>query len=346
MIAISILAISGCTRNGGDVRSENNSKNGSSGQMDNPISIHINVADAMPISKELREKTVIRLEENDNIIGVPQSMVILGDTIYAIDSFQNPGFYAYLHNGKQIFNYCLRGGGPEDISSLFCLAINDSVISAFDVPSSSLVFIDKKGHYVERIPMSVMVTGAMQDNSGGLWIDYSNQKYSTTKLSWKKDPDAEEIEVIKVPEYLKGMTKIGLQTFSRLDDGTINYLPSLEPRIYSLYEGKARLKYELDFGNLWPDEDTMKREYQGNSWARKMNKFPIQSLNAVENGSYLVVSFNYNQSRHIFVYEKKNSQGEIFIDDTNQFYAPEAVFENQLYIPKKDDTIGVVNIQD
>ena len=91
--------------------------------------VEIDFNGAEPITKHFKKVgNIIFDEDTEEIIGGIQQMIVRGDTIYAVDPAKNPGLYAYLKDGSQIFAYCNQGGGPEDISSPMSLTINDTEI--------------------------------------------------------------------------------------------------------------------------------------------------------------------------------------------------------------------------
>lgn len=310
-----------------------------------PIKIKISLKGARPMSQSFSDKEVLILPDTcENFVGIPGYIRVCGDTLFIIDPVKWPGFYAYLHDGQQLFSYCSRGSGPEDIGMLFGLNASDSLLSSFDMPSSSLVFVDKKGKFAKRVAINPMACSAIADRSGGIWTDYSNQEYETTRLSWRTTPESEEIEILPVPEHLKGMTAVDGHPFSSLEDGTINYRPAIEPYVYGLSNGKAWLKYELDFGSLWPDESTIKREFGGNDWAIKFSSFPISMIKIEENAQWLIISFNYIDDKYIHIYDKTASRGVTYRDDIEGYYSPAYVSGDKMYIPTKDDTIEIINL--
>lgn len=310
-----------------------------------PVRIKLSIKDARPMSRSFGDIEELRLSDAyANFVGIPGYIKVEGDTLYIIDPVKSTGFYAYLHDGRQLFSYCSPGSGPEDFGMLFGLTVDDTLLSSFDFSSRALVFVDKNGNFAKRIAVNPMACGAMADKSGGIWTNYSNQQLETTKLSWRATPESEEIEILPVPEYLKGMTAISGQDLSRLDDGSINYCPVLEPRVYGLSDGKAWLKYELDFDGLWPDEATIAKEYSGNDWASKFMSFPITTIRVEENNRWLVVSFDYEGDKYLHIFDKMRSDGATYRDDRDFYFSPEAVSGNKLYIPTKDDTIEIINL--
>lgn len=314
-------------------------------QESEPVSIKISVKGARPVSKSFSDIEVLTLPDTcENFVGIPGYIRVSGDTLFIIDPVKANGFYGYLHDGHQLFSYCSRGGGPEDIGMLFGLSVNDSLLSSFDFNSMDLVFVDKKGKFVKRIAVNPMACGAIYDKSGGIWTDYSNQEFETTKLSWRATPESEEIEILPVPEHLKGMTAIDGQHFSSLEDGTINYRSTLDPRVYGLEKGRAWLKYELDFGRLWPDESTIAKKYGGNDWAIKFRSFPIGVMHVEESDLWLIISFNYEDDTYIHIYDKTEAKGVTYRDDRGIYYSPATISGDKLYIPTKDDTIEIVNL--
>lgn len=315
-----------------------------------PVTIKLSVDDARPFSKTYKPAQVVTLDDStEDIVGVPAAIEVVGDTLYIIEPRNNPGFRAYLHDGRQLFSYSSVGSGPEDIVSPINLCVNDSLLSTFDWASFSLVFVDKNGHFVKRYSVGEQAVAAMEDKSGGIWTDYSNQEYETTRLSWKPTPDAIEVEVLPVPEHLKGLTLVSMMHFSRIYDGTINYVPPLDPRVYGLLKGKAWIKYELDFDGLWPDEEEIQRELGGNDWATKLRYFPaIKKTRVLEDDRWLVISFDHdterNKEHYIHVYDKNSAKGITYRDDEEIYFAPEAISGNRLYIPTKEDTIAIIDL--
>ena len=94
--------------------------------------VEIDFDGAEPIAKHFKTVgNIVFDEDTEEIIGSIQQMIVRGDTIFAVDPAKNPGLYAYLKDGSQIFAYCNQGGGPEDISSPMSLTINDTEISEF-----------------------------------------------------------------------------------------------------------------------------------------------------------------------------------------------------------------------
>lgn len=312
-----------------------------------PVDIEIDIKKALPLSENLRSVSTIEFsEEPAEIMGQPQSIVVRGDTIYGIDSHINPGFYAYLKNGEQILNYCSRGNGPEDVVSPFCLNVTDEGMNAFDLGSTSLIFIDKKGSFLRKVTLSPMALAAAVDNSGGIWTDYSNQRYSDTRLTYKADSLSEEKIVLKVPEKIKGMTTIGIQNLTNLEDGTINYVPEFEPVIYQLKEGEATPKYNIDYKGLWPDDETFKSKYTGDSWAVDIREFPVTGITVKENENWLVIGFENGEDRYINVYDKIHGHGRTLGDEEKIYYNPKYIVDDNLYMLRRDDKMDVLDLSD
>lgn len=357
-IIVSALIMTACTNKNASHGKDDNVQNTTTQadsltpglQPSDPITIKMSVDKAAPWSKIYTPAEVITLDDStEDIVGIPAAIEVVGDTLYIVEPRHNPGFRAYLHDGSQIFSYSSVGSGPEDIVAPFSLCVSDSLLSTFDMATKSLVFVDKKGNYIKRYKLGEQAVAGIEDESGGIWTDYSNQQYESTRLSWKATPEDEEIEILTVPEHLKRMTLISMQHFTRIYDGTVNYVPALEPRVYSLLNGQARVKYELDYDGLWPNEEEFKREFSGNDWASKLRSLPIDKTKVIENDRWLVISFEYNDGIHnrekyIHVYNKNASKGVTYIDDSGIYFSPQAISGNLLYIPTKEDTIEVIDL--
>ena len=272
-IAISLAVITGCKS---QPKSASTDVEADSADSIVAKTLSISIEDAKPIAENLDiVKKIVFDEDVEEVMGIPQAIEFRGDTIFAVDSYQAPGVYAYLTDGTQLWAYCSEGGGEEDASSPFNLNVTDDGVSVYDMSVKKIVVLDKAGKFVKTIHAHPDTQNIIMDRKGGIWTDYSNQSDGTALLSYRASADDEEMELLPVPELLKGMTVVGLRSLSPLEDGSINYMSAVEPRVYSLRDGKATLKYEFDFGSLWPDDETIRDKFTGNSWARKFRDFPV-----------------------------------------------------------------------
>lgn len=309
------------------------------------IVLDIDIDEARPFEGHFPTSDVFAVNENDEpFMGRPESMSIRSDTIYAVDGFYAPGFYAYKHDGTKIFHYCSTGGGPEDVNRPRYIAVIDSTISAFTSAPPSIAVIDKQGKFVKRIELPFTACGAMLDPAGGYWVHFSNQEDEDFKLVWYADETSLPVVALKVPEHLKGMTTSSTGVFQNLGDGTLNYMDLYEPRIYSLRHGRCHIKYELDFNGLWPDDNTIKSRYGGDSWADKSRDFPIFGLAAVEGEKWLAVTFRHNSLMYVYLYDKTGNSGSIYVDKDQSYSYPKCINGSRIYMPRKDDTIEILDL--
>lgn len=309
------------------------------------VNVLIDVDAAKNMSNALKKIASIKFDEDaENFIGIPQNLVVRGDTLFAIDSYKAPGFYAYDRNGNQLFSYCAIGDGPEEFYDLSDLIVGDTTISAFDRSNGQIIVIDKKGKFNNKYEIPSNVYGAIIDSAGDYWIDFSNNNTDDAKLAWRPDTAINYKSVLPVPEVLKGMTNIPLQQFYRLTDGETIYLPSFENKIYRLKSGKALLKYNLDFNGLWPTDEEM-HKWQGNDWALKMRDFPIEGLICQENERWLVVGFNHDGKLYIHTYNKESKKGKTYVNTDKSYYIPMDVYGDELFMLRSDGYLDVLNIE-
>ena len=303
---------------------------------------------AEPIARHLeRVGNVAFDEDTEEIIGGIQQMAVRGDTIFAVDPAKNPGLYAYLKDGTQLFAYCNTGGGPEDISSPMSLSVSDTEIVVFDMASTKLTHFSKDGRFLRNIDLPVFALSAIEDPVKGIWIDYSNQEYEDLKLAWKADEESEPVPVLGVPDHLKGMTTVKLVNMRQLPDGEVRYLPSLEPLIYALRDGKAVEAYELDYKGKWPSEEYFKTKFSGNDWAVKIiRELPINQKGFAENDRWVAIGNVLNRDKtYITVYDKQTGESTTYIDADRTYYGPAYIDGDDLYIQRNDDTIDILRLR-
>lgn len=230
IIFILCILMAGCMNNSKVASNENAAKSTSNPDV---YSLKFDFDKAYEISGNLQRVSIIRFDEDtENFPGGIQQIAVKGDTVYLVDPAKTPGLYAYLKDGTQLFAYCNNGSGPEDIASPISIAVTDSEINIFDFAAKKLISFTKDGRFKHKIDLSMDVTSAIKDQDGGIWIDFSNQRYGDEKLIWKKNEDSSPITVLTVPEHLKGMTTVPLMNMAQLANGELRYIPSLEPYIY------------------------------------------------------------------------------------------------------------------
>lgn len=308
--------------------------------------VEIDFDGAEPIAKHFKTvDNIVFDEDTEEIIGSIQQMTVRGDTIFAVDPAKNPGLYAYLKDGSQIFAYCNQGGGPEDISSPMSLTVNDTEITVFDMAGTKLMHFSKDGKFQKSIDLPVFALAAIEDKNGGIWIDYSNQQYEDLKLAWKENEESDPVPVLGVPDHLKGMTTVELVNMLPLPNGELRYLPSLEPCIYALQDGKAVEAYELDYKGKWPSEEDFKTKYTGNDWAIKIRNIPVKLKGFTENDRWFVIGNILNREKtYITVYDKQTGYSTTYIDSDKSYYHPAYIDGDDLYLTRQDDSLDILRL--
>ncbi len=339
-LMILLCAITGCGSKGAGADHHDEQP------VDSARTVNIDLSAPLDHTAGLESESILQLDEDcDNIMGMPHNIIVRGDTIFAIDALQSPGIYMYYKDGRQLLAYCKPGTGPGDITSPSGLTVTDTEISTFDTASGKIVVIDKRGNYKRSIDVPLTAQNAILDKNDAVWVDYTNQLYDDTRLSWRKDTVSEYTTVLTVPDFAKGITVIELQPLQTAPDGTMSYLPVMEPRIYSLCDGKAHIRYNLDFGPVWPDEETLKKNFTGNDWLRKSRDFPIQSMRFHESDKYLAVGFRYDDRLFVTIYDKESGDAHTYQFDKDIYGGSKYVTDSQLYMYRTDDGIEIFRIK-
>ena len=290
-------------------------------------------------------------ESVEKFIGEPAIVVVKGDTIFAVDMRKAPGIYAYRRDGSQLFAYTSTGQGPEDFMILSDLHVSPTEISAFDRPSNHLFVIDKQGNFKERIWTPTYTLAAFKGDKGDIWVDFSNLRQGDgVQLAWAPPVERTDsmIEVRAVPESMRGITSTDLQTFLRLDTDEVIFHPAFERYIFTVKDGKIAKRYDMDFGDLWWDDEKMASVASSNAWARILPDFPIQPFYVQENQKWLILSFRANrEKRYCFIYDKTNDRSRIFIDDDGKYLGIKAIVDDEMYFFRVNDgNLDIISISD
>lgn len=139
------------------------------------------------------------------------------------------------------------------------------------------------------------------------------------------------------------MVNVPLQQFHLLSNGEITFLPSFEHQIYTLHQGTATLRYNLDFNGLWPEDDEIKR-LNDNFWAVRMRDFPVTRLICQENDKWLIVGFRNKDDLYLHIFNKSESEGTTYKDTAESYYIPMDVVGDDLYMLRTDGNLDVLEL--
>ncbi len=310
-----------------------------------PATVSIDIDNAVDMDKVLKSKQLIELEDNtEHIIGNIHNVVVRGDTIFAIDAYKDPGIYAYLTNGKQLFAYCSTGNGPGDISSPQGLSVTADEVSTYN-SMSKIIVIGKDGKYRRSIDTPIMTLSALLDSKGNVWADFTNQDYGDDRVSWKAASATEYETVQKVPEMLRGVTIIEIEPLQNLNDSTIGYQPVMEPTIYTLSDGKASVRYNLDFNGLWPDDETMKSKFTGAAFAPMQRYFPVIAMHFHESDRYFVLKFVHDKISYAHFLDKYTGKEQTVKIDNDVYSGSIYVTDTDFYLKRSDDRLEIMTIK-
>lgn len=311
--------------------------------------VRISVDDAKPASPMEQAGSIVFDDSVDEFIGIPCCIAVSGDTIFAIDGVKAPGFYAYRHDGSQIWAYSSKGLGPEDFVGLTTMQLTDSTVSAMDSGGGSIISLDHNGQFLRKTAVPFGVMSALLAPDGGCYLHFDNTSDRGMKLGWVAGgSDADHaVTVMTVPDGLDGLTSWGMETLQQLPDGAVIYQPGFDRTVYTLVDSVAYPRYEFDFGDLWWSDRRLSEVAQSPDFIRQIAEFPIQGKKIKENDRWLVVYFTVRKRMGYFhILDKQSGDRLTFVDEDKEYYGSAALSGDSLYLPRTDDTIGIIRLTD
>lgn len=269
--------------------------------------ISVNLDKAEDFMGSIGMMNVFRLDEDSqDIPGVYSKVEWKGDSIFILDSFKSRGLYLYNPDGKLEGVYNKYGSGPDEFLGLNDFIINDDGVVLLDTYSDSKrIYLDKDLNFLRKEEAENKAAHFARDDNGGIWYDRGNIAYGENNSKLVYVFGNKRKSVLEVPENLKNITFSNSNSFSRLKNDTLAYLPVLEPYIYGCVDGKVFKLLEFDFEGKWPVINSEDSSLHPLYIMRKIaDEGKIYGMNMVSDNKHLVLSFNCDDDFFIMLLDK------------------------------------------
>jgi hypothetical protein len=117
---------------------------------------------------------IVHLETNENsIIGNINSITIMRDTIYILDSWKTKSLFQFDMNGKFIRKFGRNGNGPGEFVEPTNATINDSLVLIYDQWQQKVIKFDHNGKILSDRVLPFMCNNVMMLENGDI-LCYGN----------------------------------------------------------------------------------------------------------------------------------------------------------------------------
>lgn len=287
--------------------------------------ITVNLDSSKDFVNEIANMQVTRLTEDDDFSpGDFSKTQWKGDTLFILDSFKSKGLYVYGPDGNLIKSYREYGHGPKEFLGLSDFLIKDNEIVLLDTYGSpNRIILDSELNFLRKEEAEDKASHFFEDSDGGIWYDKGNIAYDMNedKLIYYKDGVRKG--VLEIPENLKNITFSNPNSFCLLKNGSIGYLPALEPYVYECKNGEAKKLFMLDFGEKWPIMDKKASATHPLQLMKDIvDKGEIFGLDMFSDNDHIVFTFRCKDLFYILIVDQN------IPDNTRLLHIDEAEMDN------------------
>lgn len=318
---------------------------------DSTVTLAIDILGAEPLDDDVyATDSIILVGDANSIPGIIIDVAISGDTLFLCDPIKAHGLFLYDTKGNYISSIGEIGQGPDEVLDYtdFCLA--NAHVYILDNPGHKIVKYDKGGKCITKFDIKPAVMNFAMDENEGMWLDRGNSGvYKDDRFNDKlcHIKNGTSTTLLSLPENLEGLTISPRSNFQELADGTISYMPSMQPEIYSLKNENIGLKYILDFGEYWPSPELLNTLKDKDIYSKVnalMKKDLVMNLSFTENEYWLALNFTVKDKYYVYVFNKSMSVGKLFLDKSHRLYYPILINGNNMFIATGTD--GTIMVYD
>lgn len=274
---------------------------------------------------------------------------LVNDSLYILDPIKARGLFVFNTEGIFLTTIGKIGPGPEELMDFTDFDVNESEILILDNISRKINTYSKNGEYICSIPTEPMTMNIASDRDGGLWLDRGNvTTFKSDSLHWKLSYQTLEDRniMLPVPTMLDGITISPRSNFNKYDNSVIAYMPSMEPVIHTLKDGKITESLAINFGKYWPDDDFFEK-YSKTDIYTIVNTLSsedyVMNLSFVENKEWIVIDFSIKDNYFISITKKDKSKNYLIKSNKdNAIGYPILLNDDDMWVATPDD--GIIRI--
>ena len=278
------------------------------------------------ISLVFSQIDVLTLQENeDNLIGEVNKIVISDQYIYVLDSWKSKALFVFDKDGAFIRAFDALGTGAGEFVSPDDFQIDNDLrqIIILDKNSRKLLFYDLDGDFIRDIKLDYFVNS---------FILYQDDKIILDRGNYISDNTDEYLAIISKKEgktlqtlfprdkVLENMTFSPFNPLTKISD-TILYLPPMNSAVYEVHQDLYKQKYAFNFGRLWPNNEELEKlkdQHPMDIVKTLTKKGYVLFPNFLENRKHICLNFTVDNKKIVAFFDKKNKKNIVVNWESDQ----------------------------
>jgi hypothetical protein len=303
------------------------------------------------LKQNVEEKTIqdialsmefLRLEESvEYPIGVIDELYVTERYIYILDKERAKSLFIYDRDGKFVKAINTLGQGPGEFvrPGYFDIQQRSGNIIILDRDMRKLLYYTPQGDFISEIKLNAFANSFAVAENNTIVLDKGNTVFDRINPHGDGTPNyihiitesGEKItELLPVPELVQEITITPRNPLQKYAD-TLLFMPSLSNKIYGIHENNIALKYQVDFGGLWPGEsyfEKVKGQHPLQIAQGLVKDNYVAFLNYLESREALYFDFKYDSNQYSYYYNKGNGKSIMFYNNNKEITVPLAVTGN------------------
>ena len=263
----------------------------------------------------------IQLQEEDNnvFIGEIDKIIFTDNYVFILDSEKSKALFIFRHDGSFVRVINRIGGGVGEYVSIDDFQINEdkAEIILLDKNKRELLFYDFDGYFIRNLTIDFFVNSIMLYQKDKIVIDKGNYTSDETKKALAiidSHRGTTYCHLFPIKDFLKNITFSPKTPLKKYDE-LILYQPSMSNYIYEFSNDSLHLRYVMDFGTSWPNENELSRLkdlHPMEIMKELTNKNYVMFPNFIEGKKFICIDFFLNNKRNVSFVKKFDNTGYTF----------------------------------